>query len=209
VSSSPGSASRTATTKPAEAAKETTPKGSRAGKDGRQEGSRAKADHEGACSPAESADPRGDRPERLRALALGLKPVRDPVANPGRPRGGTLRHSARRSHCGVEERRYRPRRGQQEPELRRTMARLEEPDAGEPARGHGRRRARLRPAPPPRSSRRAPSVDGCTSRATGRSRVAHREGVGLSTLGRSWGGASAGEPTAVQPRRADAEGGPN
>ena len=137
MSSTPGTASRTATTRQAEPAKETTTNGSRAGKDARQKGSRAEGDHEGARSAAESGDPRGDRPTRLRALALGPKPVRDLVANPGRRRGasfGTARAArtaaARSADIGRGAASKRP-------ESRRTMARFEEPDADEPARGHG------------------------------------------------------------------------
>ena len=92
MSSTPGNAGQTATTKDAVPA-ETTRAGVRAAKVGRQEGSRAEGGHEGPRSAAESADPRGDRPTRLRALALGLKPVRDLVANPGR------RRAARPAQC--------------------------------------------------------------------------------------------------------------
>ena len=157
MSSTPDTASRTATTKSAEPARETTQNGSGAGEDDRQEGSRAEGDHEGARSEAESANPRGHRHSRLQALALGPKPARDLVPKPWPPARGMLRHSARRPHSGAEERRCRPQRGRQG----RGIA----PDDG-PLRGasrtrswpRSRRRARPRPAPPPGSLRRAPPL---------------------------------------------------
>ena len=205
MSSTPDIASRTATTKSAEPARETTQNGSGAGEDDRQEGSRAEGDHEGARSEAESANPRGHRHSRLQALALGPKPARDLVPNPGRQRGacfGTARAARTAAPRSADVGRSVAGKAA---ELRRTMARFEEPR--EPARGHGLavehdRGRRLR-----RDHFDAPHPWGCTSGAAGRPWVPCRGGVGLSTLGRPWGRASDGEPTAVQLRRAD-EGGP-
>jgi len=87
VSPTPGAEPKPTTTKAAASAKDTATTRSRAGNDDRDEGSRAEADHEGARSAAESADPQGGTEATseggayMQREALGMVETRGLVAS--------------------------------------------------------------------------------------------------------------------------------